>query len=168
MKLLVEEHEIVIDDDDFTKLHRVRFSSGIYWEGTIADVSWRVKHRSHTKYAVSTLGAKLELRLHRVVVDATEDVIVDHIDGNGLNCSRSNLRIATAAENARNRRKIHVASSRFKGVCWHSQARKWAAHIRHNGYKVYLGVFDTEVEAAKAYNAAAVRLHADFASLNAV
>jgi len=91
---------------------------------------------------------------------------VDHIDGNGRNNRRANLRKATKAQNQQNRRKFPSAryTSRFKGVYQNKRTGKWCALIR----KEHLGTFSTEEEAALAYNKAAKRLFGEFARLNVV
>jgi len=92
---------------------------------------------------------------------------IDHINGDGLDNRRDNLRICTRTENVRcQRKRTKPTSSRFKGVTWHKNHRYWQAAIRKNGERTYLGWFKGEEEAARAYDKAAKRLHGDFASLN--
>lgn len=101
-------------------------------------------------------------------MDATAGVIVDHIDGDGLNNCRSNLRVATAAGNARNRRKSQ-RSPGYKGVMYDPKGKRhWRAYIRCDGKKRHLGSFATAQEAAMAYNRAAITLFGEFARLNEV
>lgn len=93
--------------------------------------------------------------------------VVDHINGNSLNSQKKNLRICTPAENMRNRKKtLSKVSSQYKGVTWHKQASKWTVHISINFKKKYLGLFTSELDAAKAYDTAAREYHGDFARLN--
>jgi hypothetical protein len=92
----------------------------------------------------------------------------DHIDHNGLNNQRSNLREVTPFQNMHNRRKPLNARSRFKGVWWHEDRRRWVAHITANGKRYGLGRFKSELDAARAYNAAAIELHGEFACHNDV
>lgn len=106
--------------------------------------------------------------LHRLILWAPEGMQVDHIDGDRLNNRRSNLRVVTLQQNVRNRKRNINSSSKYKGVSRHGQSPKWRARIRLNGKGFYLGLFDTEEEAALAYNTAAVRLHAEAASLNVI
>jgi hypothetical protein len=104
--------------------------------------------------------------MHREIMQAPENMVVDHFDSNKLNNSRSNLRVCTPAENHGNQRKHRDARSRFKGVYWHKLARKWCAECRCAGVEYYLGLFDDEVEAARAYDRKAVELFGEFARLN--
>jgi len=92
---------------------------------------------------------------------------VDHIDGNGLNCQRSNLRPASKAENSYAfRTKSPRCSSIFRGVSWHSHAGAWRAYIEKAGVLKHLGIFEIEEDAAKAYDRAARELFGEFASPN--
>ena len=95
------------------------------------------------------------------------DEHIDHINGNGLDCRRENMRVCTNAENRRNMRKTRGAS-RFKGVakCRTNANRIWHAYIWFNNRKINLGCYPTEEEAARAYNAAALQYHGEFACLN--
>jgi hypothetical protein len=91
--------------------------------------------------------------------------LVDHINGNGLDNRRSNLRPATKAENNRNKRRYRNSTSGFKGVSQRGNGR-WRAYIYVNGRRVGLGDHATAEAAARAYDAAAPVHHGEFARLN--
>jgi hypothetical protein len=94
--------------------------------------------------------------------------VIDHINGDPKDNRICNLREATSAQNSLNRRGWSKSTSRFKGVC-SAKGGRWRAQIRVPLEKpIHLGVFDTEHEAAKAYNEAAIRLHGEWARLNTV
>ncbi|MHC4062441.1 MAG: AP2 domain-containing protein, partial [Planctomycetota bacterium] len=89
------------------------------------------------------------------------------INHNGLDNRRANLRLATRAQNSRNVKKPpNRFSSRYKGVSWHAPANKWVARITSNKETTTIGFFEGQIEAAKAYDEAAKKLHAKFAALN--
>lgn len=113
------------------------------------------------------------VKLHRIVMGVTDRKIeVDHIDHDGLNNCKSNLRLSTKSENQRNRKGIasHKTSSKYIGVFKrvHKTCISWRAGIRVNGVWHTLGHFDSEIKAAKVYNEAAKKYHGQFASLNNV
>jgi hypothetical protein len=133
---------------------------------------WRFGYgRNGTVYARTKKNGKTIL-LHRLIMgltDASRVIMVDHIDHDGLNNSRDNLRLTNNGGNQFNRRKtlLTKASSSYKGVCLRSGKRdnRWEAHITLSGKRKYLGRYKTEVEAATAYNKVAKELF-DFPLLN--
>lgn len=103
------------------------------------------------------------LMMHRVLIGADPDKQVDHIDGDGLNNRRSNLRQCTGAENTRNRRMKSGVTNPYKGICF--KHGRWTSEISIEGRQRHLGRFDTPEEAHAAYAAAARELHGEFARL---
>jgi hypothetical protein len=97
----------------------------------------------------------IRLTLHGVIMQPPPGYVVDHIDGDGLNNRRLNLRLATLAENARNRRLDVDSRSGLKGVTWHKKGRKWNARINVGGQIMHLGLFETADAAHAAYMEAA-------------
>ena len=105
--------------------------------------------------------------MHRVIMHAPEWLYVDHINGNGLDNRKANLRIATPAQNCQNRGKYLAGTvSRFKGVMCRGKNPSWGASIKANSKEIWLGTFRSEIEAAKAYDRAAKKYHGEFARLN--
>ena len=119
-------------------------------------------HRvGHLAYATARHKGKT-LLLHRIVVCAPKGVLVDHINGNGLDNRHCNLRWATHAQNLQNR-KIHKNNtSGFKGVYWRAREKKWIARIRANGKTRDLGYFSTPQAAHEAYCRASAEFHGEF------
>ncbi|MBU5384806.1 HNH endonuclease [Citrobacter cronae] len=105
-----------------------------------------------------------ERYLHRIIMNAGPFDVVDHIDGNKLNCSRSNLRICTQADNAKNVRLRNDNSSGIPGVYWVASRHKWAAQISVNGKTVGLGRFDEISDAIEARRKAEDFYYGDFAA----
>ena len=105
--------------------------------------------------------------MHREVLNAQKGQIVDHKDGNGLHNRVDNLRFANPSQNACNRPKLRSkTSSRYMGVSFRKDCGLWITYISFNGKRLWLGRFNCETEAAKAYDAAAKKYHGEFACLN--
>jgi hypothetical protein len=118
------------------------------------------------RYFKSDLGY-----IHRLIAEAEhgfipEDMFVDHIDGDPLNNRRGNLRVVTKAQNAANA-KSRGGASQYRGV-YKARSGKWAAQIAKEGQRISLGHYETEEEAAAAYDEAAKELHGEYARLNLV
>jgi hypothetical protein len=132
----------------------------------IKEYRWYARKMKHTTYAQANTpeGRTRTTKMHRLIMNAPDGVQVDHEDGNGLNNSKANIRFASATQNHCNQRKTR-GNSRFKGV--HLDDRnKWAAQIRINGKVKNLGRYESEREAAIAYDTAAIEMHREFARVN--
>ncbi len=144
----------LVDDEDYIELSKYK---------------WFASSNRYTHYAIRHLGTleRKVIRMHRLIVKAPDGMYVDHIDGNGLNNQRSNLRLATKSQNnhhiVRHRKDT---SSIFLGVTFRSRDGVWAAQITKNYKKVYVGEFKTQEEAARAYDKKAKELFGEFACLN--
>lgn len=123
--------------------------------------SWK---RDHRPYFRARVNGKL-VSLHRVIAGAAPGDIVDHIDGNPLNCRRGNLRVCSVEESARNRGRKSTSKSPYKGV-WQKPSGRWQAIIMVDRKFHCLGVHDTAELAAAAYDRAAIAMHGAFARTN--
>lgn len=135
---------------------------------------WSVTRRENITYFKTATrnpdGSMAKLRLHRFIMNAPEGLDVDHINHNYLDCRKSELRICTRKQNTRNMRKDPGTSSRYKGVCLNARYRKWVSRVRVDGRLKHLGCFPPneqgEIDAAMAYDVAAVQNFGAFALLN--
>jgi len=131
--------------------------------GLLDEYRWRLAKRLQLRYARRDVGGKT-VYMHRVIMNAPAGMQIDHINGNGLDNRKANLRLCNHTQNQRNARKRKRASSRFKGVNWHCNG--WVARICVNRKRINLGRYKVESEAAQAYDAKAVELFGEFANLN--
>ena len=133
-----------------------------------ADFEWLNRFRWHATgtngryYAATVINGK-SISMHRLMMKPPPGLVVDHIDGNGLNNRRENLRICTRRQNRHNTRPLGK-SSRFVGVM--PCGKKWQAHVKRDGVPYYLGLFDTEIDAARARDEKARELFGPYAWLN--
>ena len=104
--------------------------------------------------------------MHRIILNAPKGTMVDHINGNGLDNRKENLRLCTTRENNANQKKNRNNSSGYKGVAKASNCSKWRAYIRVDGVQRHLGNHNTPEEAARAYDAAAKKHFGEYAHLN--
>jgi len=147
----------LVDDEDFEYLNQFK------WYAIKCDKTYYVCRKVYDK---ETKKGK-NLLMHRFVLGLTDPKIQgDHIDWNGLNNQRYNLRICSCAQNQRNKKARKGGSSKYIGVHWHKGGNKWQSRIKMDGNHISLGLFTDEIEAAKAYDKAAKFYHGEFASLN--
>lgn len=106
------------------------------------------------------------IRLHRLVLGITNDLLIDHINGNKLDNRKANLRICDKFQNQHNRNKSRNNTSGYKGVYYDKERNCWGASIMCHNKKYHLGRFSSKELAATAYNEAALKLHGDFAKIN--
>jgi hypothetical protein len=105
--------------------------------------------------------------MHRLIMLPDPGHEIDHINGDKLDNRRRNLRVCAHGENMRNQRSA-FGSSRYKGVSWDNLRGKWRAYIVRDSRQVWLGYFDNEADAARAYNDAAFEVHGEFSLPNVI
>jgi hypothetical protein len=115
-------------------------------------------------------GKKLPMHMHQMILEVPKGMVVDHINYDGMDNRNANLRAATRAQNSRNRKKFFKSDgskqSKYKGVSWHKKTDKWMAAITFNTKHIYLGLFENDIDAAKAYDEASKKYHGEFGRLN--
>lgn len=154
MELIISNKTVLIDANDYN---------------VFREYSWHASTCKKSTYVLSN-HSKPALRLHRLLMNCPEGMVVDHINGNGLDNRRKNLRICTVAENNRNKKpeRLETNTSKYKGVYWRPERKKWIARLWHNNKKIQFGSFVKEIDAALAYNAGAKRVFGEFAWLNPI
>jgi len=147
----------IVDPEDYQRINKYRWYP-VKGHNTVYAIrldKW-VKGRKRKSYF-----------MHRQIMRVPDGMVCDHINGNGLDNRKANLRPGTYAQNSWNRAKTKVKSySKYKGVSMRKKDRKWEAQICVNGKRIHLGRFKNQIEAAKAYDAAAKKYHGVFAVLN--
>ena len=138
-----------------------------YW---LNDFEWVTKRGTKSFYAVrfdNDLAGSTIVSMHRQIMNFPQGLVVDHRNLNGLDNQRSNLRIATHSQNGCNIKTSKAAcSSQYRGVAWYKQTKRWRASIQSQGKSIALSYFDSEIDAARAYDKAALEYHKEFARLN--
>lgn len=145
----------LVSPEDFDELNQFK-----WYANKIGSIFYAMRNTKGTD------GKWRSERMHRRILKPVGGKEVDHINGDGLDNRRSNLRIATHAENIRNRKLNSNSTSGYKGVS--KRWNRWRARIKHNGVEYFIGHFDSPEAAAEAYNLKAIELHGEFAKLNRI
>jgi hypothetical protein len=145
----------LVDDEDYEMVNR--------WK-------WKTRKFRHTNYAMRNYWYKQDksrtITMHHLIIGRKEGYVVDHINGNGLDNRRCNLRHVTSRQNAQN---LHIRKlSKYIGVSWYKQTKKWQAQIKINGKSKHLGYYANEEDAFRAYCKAVVDLGEDLSVLQQI
>lgn len=155
-------HIVLVDDEDYDSLSAHKWQVKVSGKGIVTFYARRT--------ILQSTGVRKTMLMHRII--CPEYKRVDHIDHNGLNNQRNNLRPCTRAQNGMNSRKAPGCSSAYKGVTWSPRDKRWVAQINmrtERGKQVKtIGLFREESDAAQAYNFVADEWFGEFACLNTV
>lgn len=144
----------LVDDEDYDK---------------VLGKPWFLAPNGYIRYSDYSTGKCLTITLHAFLFPAPKGMCRDHINHNKLDNRRCNVRVVTVAQNGQNKSARKTSkSSQYKGVCWNKKIGKWQARIKKDWKPINLGIYEHEVSAAKAYNAAAVEFFGEFACLNEI
>ena len=145
----------LIDNEDFKRINQFK------WHANFIDGYWRAMRN------IRKPNGKRETQLmHRFIMNTPKGMDTDHKNHDGLDNQKHNLRICTMAQNQHNQKLRQNTSSKYKGVTWHEQLKKWRTRIRLNGKRIHLGYYINEIKAARAYDMKAKELFGEFAYLN--
>lgn len=150
----------LVDDEDYERLVAMgkwQFNSKGY-----ADKQIYLPRDENNKQVHKSIS------MHIFIFGKKKGFEIDHRDLDKLNNQKYNLRHCTQSENKKNRAKLKNNKSGFKGVCWHKGNKKWFAQLMSDRKPIYIGLFTCPIEAARAYNAAALIHHGEFARLNEI
>ena len=146
---------VIVDPEDFETLNQY---------------NWYEKNNGYTYYAErkeKILGHKKTIKMHRQIMNAPPGKVVDHINRHGWDNRKANLQVVSQQENTWNSlRGVGQGKSKYKGIGYSGNNKKWKATLCHKGKKIHLGYFKNEIDAAKAYDEAAKLFRGRFAVLN--
>jgi hypothetical protein len=137
----------------------------------LCNFKWTLNGNGIKFYAVRYVrvgpGKTKTIRLHREIMNPPAGLLVDHKNLDSLDNRRTNLRLATHSQNQCNKSKTKSkTSSRFVGLSRDKTRGEWDVRLKHHGKRIWIGRFTDEIEAAKAYDRAAIKYHGEFARLN--
>ena len=147
---LTQNKYTIVDDEDYEELNKY---------------NWYTRKDRYVSYAVRT-DNKLNkiIYMHRVIMKFFNPIEIDHINGNGLDNRKENLRICTRSQNNGNIRIPRHNTSGIKGVSWYRPTKKWVAQIGNNSKRVCLGYFSSKLEAKSVYTLASEKYFGEFYS----
>lgn len=154
MEIEYNDKIILIDDEDYE---------------LFCSHNWHFVKGRNTFYLYTNIikdKKRKTVALHQIILTCPKDMCIDHIDRNGLNNQRSNLRVCNRSENQCNQFKRKNTSSQYRGVSWNKYQQRWECYINKDQKRTFIGKFKSEVEAARKWDEYAKKIHGEFARLN--
>jgi hypothetical protein len=155
--ILTQGKVAIVDDDDFEYLNQF---------------NWQATKNGNTFYARRNFtvsnNKQNKIYMHRLILKPEKNMVIDHLNGDGLDNRKCNLRICTHGENMRNSKIPINNKSGYKGVSLDKNINKFRCRLYVNGQNIHIGYFIDPFDAARAYNAAALKYHGEFAHLNKI
>lgn len=151
VKIRIKKYIVFVDQEDFEYVSKFK---------------WHIAVDHNTKYAYRSIGrrpTRSKISMHRDIMKAAKGSILDHINGNGLDNRKQNLRFCTVSQNRINTRR---SKNKYKGTSYKARTKKWYSTIQIEGRSIHLGCFLKAKDAARAYDEAAKKYHGEFARLN--
>jgi hypothetical protein len=145
--------DVLVDDGDLENLTKFK---------------WEISTRGYVRARKMVSGHRSHILIHRMIMNASEGEIVDHINGNVQDNRKSNLRITNPKGNSRNRKTPSINKVGYKGVSKVIGYEKYKSYVQVDGDQVHLGYFDNPHDAARMYNFWANDLFGEFARLNVI
>jgi len=143
----------LVDDEDFEELNQFNWCFA----------------QGYAVRKITISGKRQNQGMHRLITNCPDGFEVDHINHDMLDNRKANLRVCRHSENVYNQKvRTYAKTSVYKGVYFHKRDGKWIAQIQLNNKRKFLGYFTNEIDAAIAYNVAAIELFGDFALLNEI
>lgn len=148
-----------VDDEDFDRVNELK------WYASKVKRNQMVVYYGRRAFTID--GRQKWIPLHEFIFGKSENGFeIDHIDGNRLNCCKSNLRYTTHQQNTMNKHRHKTCKSKYRGVYLNTNCKTYSSYIGVNGKRIYLGCFENEELAAKAYDSSAIIYFGEYANLN--
>jgi hypothetical protein len=145
--------DVLVDDEDFERLSKFK---------------WEISTRGYVRARKQVAGHRKHILIHRMIMNAEDGDLVDHINGNVQDNRKSNLRITTHKGNSRNRKTPSINKVGYKGVSKVLNYDKYKAYVQVGEGQAHLGYFDNPHDAARMYNFWAIDLFGEYARLNVI
>ena len=147
---LTQDKFALVDDADFDELNQYK------WYASFTHGIWYVQRSEYIN------GKQKNIKMHRQIMDFPSSKDIDHINHDGLDNRRYNLRVCNHSKNMKNRYMQKNNTSGLIGVSWNKRIKKWHAQIGNENKNIHIGYFENKEEANRAYNKKAIELFGEY------